>query len=159
MNKIVNKIKSYHKIIIILLILSIDYLIKSFILNNFTNYTKIKIFKILNIIFIKNYGLIFGLYENEKIWNYIFFNIVNIIFLIILILLIYYFYINKTLKKNFEIFMFISGFIGNTIDRIKYGYIIDFFDLHYKSLHFPTFNISDINIVFGYIIFFYKNYL
>ncbi|MCW5197643.1 signal peptidase II [Buchnera aphidicola] len=158
MNKIIFKIKKYHKIIIIILILFIDYLTKSFIFKNFQIYNKIKIFNILNIVYVKNYGFIFGWYAYKHIWNYILINTINIIFIIIMILFTYYYILNKNSKNYYSILFLTIGFIGNTIDRIKYGYIIDFFDLHYKYVHLPIFNISDICIIFGYI-FFLKNYI
>ncbi|CAL4319368.1 Lipoprotein signal peptidase [Buchnera aphidicola (Chaitophorus sp. 3695)] len=159
MNKIIFHIKNYNKIIIILLILFIDYLTKFLIFKNFKIYNKIKIFNILNIVYVKNYGFIFGWYEYKKIWNCIYINIINIIFIIIIIFLIYYFFLNNSSAKSYEILFIISGFIGNTIDRIKYGYIIDFFDLHYKYLHLPIFNISDVCIIFGCILCFFKKKL
>jgi signal peptidase II len=157
MNKIFYTINNNIEIIIIQLILFTDYITKSFILKNFKSYHEIKILNILNIIYVKNYGFIFGWYSYKKIWNYMFINLINIIFITIIIILIYNLFLKKNLKKYYEISFIISGFIGNTIDRIKYGYIIDFFDLHYKNLHFPTFNISDISIIFGCILLFFKN--
>ena len=36
-----------------------------------------------------------------------------------------------------------SGIIGNLIDRVRLGYVVDFFDFHWKTYHFPCFNIAD----------------
>ena len=43
----------------------------------------------------------------------------------------------------------LGGAIGNLIDRIRLGYVIDFIDWHYKNSHWPTFNIADIAICIG----------
>ena len=47
----------------------------------------------------------------------------------------------------------LGGAIGNLVDRIRYGYVIDFIDVYVKSggheKHWPTFNVADIAIVFG----------
>ena len=43
-----------------------------------------------------------------------------------------------------------GGALGNYIDRVRYGYVIDFLDLHYKSVyHWPAFNVADMAIVGG----------
>ncbi len=43
----------------------------------------------------------------------------------------------------------LGGAIGNLIDRVTYGYVIDFLDVYYKNWHWPTFNIADSAICIG----------
>ena len=43
----------------------------------------------------------------------------------------------------------LGGAIGNLIDRIAYGYVIDFLDVYYKTWHWPAFNIADSAICVG----------
>lgn len=45
----------------------------------------------------------------------------------------------------------LAGAIGNVIDRIRLGYVIDFFDFYYKDYHWPAFNIADSAICVGVI--------
>jgi signal peptidase II len=45
--------------------------------------------------------------------------------------------------------LMIGGSLGNVIDRIMHGYVIDFFDLHILNWHWPTFNIADSAICIG----------
>lgn len=47
--------------------------------------------------------------------------------------------------------LILSGAIGNAINRLYSGYVIDFVDLYIKSYHWPTFNIADMAICFGVI--------
>lgn len=42
-----------------------------------------------------------------------------------------------------------GGIIGNLIDRVTLGYVVDFLDFYYKSHHFPAFNIADSSICIG----------
>jgi signal peptidase II len=42
-----------------------------------------------------------------------------------------------------------SGAIGNTIDRLSYGYVVDFIDWHYAGWHWPAFNFADSFIMVG----------
>jgi signal peptidase II len=48
-----------------------------------------------------------------------------------------------------SISMILGGAIGNVIDRLCHGYVIDFLDVYYGSYHWPTFNIADSAIVVG----------
>ena len=43
----------------------------------------------------------------------------------------------------------LGGAIGNVIDRVLYGYVVDFLDFHYAGIHFPAFNVADCGISVG----------
>jgi signal peptidase II len=43
----------------------------------------------------------------------------------------------------------LGGAIGNVLDRILYGYVVDFLDFHLKGWHFPAFNVADSAITLG----------
>jgi signal peptidase II len=45
--------------------------------------------------------------------------------------------------------LIIGGALGNLIDRLVYGHVIDFIDVYYKTWHWPTFNIADSAITVG----------
>ena len=49
--------------------------------------------------------------------------------------------------------MIAGGAIGNVIDRVAHGKVIDFIDVHYKEYHWPTFNIADSFIFIGVLLF------
>jgi signal peptidase II len=46
----------------------------------------------------------------------------------------------------------LSGAVGNLIDRVAYGYVIDFLDVYYQNWHWPAFNIADSAITIGVIL-------
>lgn len=72
---------------------------------------------------------------------------------LMLIIIIYFFYYKKTMS-NLEMFslgLILGGGIGNMIDRILYSYVIDFVEL--KFINFPIFNVADIGITCGCILF------
>jgi signal peptidase II len=43
----------------------------------------------------------------------------------------------------------LSGAIGNVLDRMMYGYVVDFLDFHWSGMHFPAFNVADSAISVG----------
>src|SRR3954463_11019833 len=49
--------------------------------------------------------------------------------------------------------LILGGAIGNLIDRIMYGHVIDFLDFHVRSWHWPVFNVADSAICIGAILF------
>ncbi len=99
----------------------------------------------LNITYVHNVGAAFSILEGQR-WFFILTAIIvlNIIFI--------FFIKDKQLKKS-EIIVFsmlIGGIIGNLIDRILYGYVIDFIDVN--IFDFAIFNIADSFIVIAVIL-------
>ncbi|HHA18091.1 MAG TPA: signal peptidase II, partial [Methylophaga sp.] len=61
-------------------------------------------------------------------------------------------WLTKLAKTNMEaisVSLILGGAIGNVIDRIYFGYVIDFLDVYYGTHHWPAFNIADSAIVIG----------
>ena len=50
---------------------------------------------------------------------------------------------------GFALACILGGAIGNVIDRVLYGYVVDFLDLHWAGIHFPAFNVADSAISIG----------
>ena len=49
----------------------------------------------------------------------------------------------------FALALILGGALGNVIDRVLYGYVVDFLDFHYAGWHFPAFNVADSGITVG----------
>ena len=131
-----------------ILIVILDQFTKLFILNNY-KILENKDYFLFKLDFVKNYGAAFNLFSGSRI----FLSIISFIFSVILIHLI--------LKKNssniidlYSYSFILGGSVGNGIDRITQGFVIDFINLNFIS--FPVFNISDISINIGFIIIFYR---
>ncbi len=104
-----------------------------------------KDFLLFKLDFVKNYGAAFNLFSGSRI----FLSIISILFSIILIYLI----LRKNISTLYNLFSYsfiLGGTIGNGIDRIVRGYVIDFINLNF--IDFPVFNIADISINIGFII-------
>ncbi|MGA8390536.1 MAG: signal peptidase II [Burkholderiaceae bacterium] len=50
---------------------------------------------------------------------------------------------------SFALACILGGAVGNVIDRVLYGYVVDFLDFHWRGMHFPAFNIADSAITIG----------
>ena len=125
----------------------IDQIIKYVISNNIilnTNITIIdKFFYLTNV---HNDGAAFSILSG----NVIFLILMTIISLVV----IYFFFIkDKTTSKIEKVFisMLLGGIIGNFIDRLIHGYVIDYLETLIFNYHFPIFNFADICIVLGII--------
>ena len=49
----------------------------------------------------------------------------------------------------FSLSMILGGAVGNVIDRLMHGYVVDFLDFYWGSRHFPAFNVADMGITLG----------
>lgn len=94
--------------------------------------------------YVENRGAAFGILQHKRI----FFVIITLVIVMVLsfYLIKYYNSLNRLTKISFA--MLIGGAIGNLVDRIRFGYVVDF--ISFKLLggyDFPVFNIADIAIV------------
>ena len=134
--------------IISFIIVLIDFIIKLFIKNNFIVNESIEVINnFFYITYCKNYGVAWSLLSGKRIIP-----IITAIFVLIFI-----FFEIKKIKKldKFDIIgysLLTGGIIGNLIDRIFYGYVIDYLDFYIFNYNYPVFNFADICIVLGVII-------
>jgi signal peptidase II len=104
----------------------------------------------LNWTLVYNSGAAFSFLAQAGGWQRWFFTVVGIIAALIMIWLIR----KNTNQKIFSLALslVLSGAIGNVIDRIIYGAVVDFVDIHYMGWHWPAFNIADSAITIGVIL-------
>ncbi|QJC28032.1 signal peptidase II [Enterobacteriaceae endosymbiont of Plateumaris braccata] len=140
------KINNYLNIIFISIIIFIDLISKFFIFKKFNLYESYYINSHLNLYYINNYGIIFGVFGEQNKYN------LSIIFCNILILILLFYKNIKQKSINFMYSLVIAGLLGNLINRIINGFVIDFIDIHIGNLHYPIFNLADISIVIGIIL-------
>lgn len=120
-----------------------DQIIKYLIVSNFTLYKKNPIIEgFFNITYVQNRGAAWGILNN---------NIILLVVITVLALgLICSFIFKESNIKKLDIVLYgmlLGGIIGNFIDRIFRGYVIDFLDFIIFGYDFPVFNIADMLIV------------
>lgn len=134
-------------IIFIPLVVIIDIISKLLVSNNLLLSKSVTIIpNFFYLTYAHNYGGAWSIFENNTL-------AITIISFIVILGISYYVFKNKVTRK-IEIIgysLLLGGAIGNLIDRIIYGYVIDFLDFYILGYDFPIFNIADIGIVVGII--------
>jgi len=106
---------------------------------------------VLSLILAKNQGGAWGLFQNEnEALRRPFFLIVSVAAIIFIVSLYRKLHPGQTALK-WGLPLVLGGALGNFIDRIRFGYVIDFIDVYFKwwDFHWPTFNVADIAICVG----------
>ena len=110
---------------------------------------------LLDFTYIRNEGIAFGInFPGSKI------------FFIIFPILITFYLISLLKNKEFEdntsqiaLFLIIGGAIGNILDRIFRGYVVDFIDFHINGAHWYIFNVADASVTIGLLFLLYSSIL
>ena len=108
-----------------------------------------KDFLLYKLDFVKNYGAAFNIFSGSRV----FLTLISIFFSILLIYLIF----RKNTLNSFDLYSYsfiLGGTIGNGIDRIYKGFVVDFINLNF--INFPVFNIADISINIGFVFLLYS---
>ncbi len=98
--------------------------------------------------YVQNTGIAFSFLEGK---------VPFIIVMTVVVIFLVFQYIKDTDRCNLEDIcygMVIGGAVGNLVDRLVYGYVIDFLDVRILGYHFPIFNLADSFIVVGILILF-----
>ena len=109
----------------------------------------------INIDLIWNTGIGFGFLSTE---SSLFYNLVSALVGVVIVILCYFTIISKVTDKLIYAII-IGGAIGNFYDRLIFNAVPDFIDLHYDRYHWFTFNVADIFITLGIIIFLTNEFL
>jgi len=140
--------KNISLIIIFFSIILFDQLTKILVIKNFQLYESMSIFPLFNLTFVVNYGFAFGFLNNSSL------NQIIVICVIFLIIAYFLYLLFKTQDQffRFSLILVLSGAVGNFIDRVIHGFVIDFIDIYLGSYHWPAFNIADSSITLGFIL-------
>ena len=156
--------RSFFKFIIIALLITISDLaskelillyLENIAINNNISNPKIELLPFLNIIYVINRGISFGMFneiENAQL-------ILSLLQGSITVVIIFILYKSKDNYNNFAYSIIIGGALGNVIDRIINGGVADFIDLFYKQYHWPAFNLADSSIFIGVALIIFKELL
>lgn len=129
----------------IFVLILIDQVTKYFITANMKVYDSIVVIEnIFHLTYVRNFGAAFSILQNKKI----FFVVITVIVAMGIIFTIAKYSKGMHRAMLYSLALILAGAIGNLIDRIRLGYVIDFFDFRI----WPVFNIADMCVVCGCIL-------
>lgn len=130
------------------LVIIIDQLSKWIMASWLDLYERIAVVPFFNFTLAHNHGAAFSFLADAGGWQRWFFVVLAIVVSSILLVWM------KNLKPSAKLeaaalALILGGALGNVIDRVWHGYVIDFLDVYYGSYHWPAFNIADSAICIG----------
>ena len=143
--------KIIYFLLFIVVIISLDQYTKIKTLQYMLQHSEeLNLLPFLNLTLVFNSGVAFGIFKSFGQLVPHVFSFIGVTFGLGLIV---WAFLNK--KHYFAMSLISAGALGNAIDRIRLGVVIDFIDVYWQNLHWPAFNIADISICLGACIFLY----
>lgn len=132
------------------IIICLDQITKMYVHTHFTLHESISVIKdYFDITYIRNEGAAFGFLANTApTFRDIFFLSMPPIALLVILSILRSVPDDDILQISALSLVF-GGAIGNYIDRVRFGWVIDFLDFYYEKYHWPAFNVADMSIVLG----------
>jgi len=130
------------------LVISLDQASKWIVSSLFSLHETLVVMPYFNLTLAHNYGAAFSFLAGAGGWQRWFFIGLSLVISVALVVWL------KKLSSHAKleavsISLILGGAIGNVIDRIYFGYVIDFLDVYYGTYHWPVFNIADSAICIG----------
>ncbi|MBT3047063.1 MAG: signal peptidase II [Candidatus Thiodiazotropha sp.] len=137
-----------------LLVIVLDQASKQLAESALTLYESVRVLPFFDLTLLYNKGAAFSFLSDQGGWQRWFFIVLAIVVCIVLVGWLW------RLKREEQwvavaLSLIIGGAIGNVIDRILFGQVIDFLHFHYQQHYFPAFNVADSAITLGVIIMLY----
>ncbi|MEX1201034.1 MAG: signal peptidase II [Methylophaga sp.] len=131
-----------------LVIIIADQISKTVMVNWLDLYETVPVMPFFNLTLARNSGAAFSFLAGAGGWQRWFFVVLAAV--ISSVLIIWMRRLAQTAKlEAISLALIIGGAIGNVIDRLIYGYVIDFLDVYAGSYHWPAFNVADSAICVG----------
>ncbi len=108
----------------------------------------IPLMPLLNLTLVYNKGAAFGFLSTASGWQNLFFIGIALVATVVILYLLR----RMGTKDRFlaaALMLILGGAIGNLIDRLLYGHVVDFIDVYYGTWHWPAFNVADSAITVG----------
>lgn len=142
-------------ILLIALLIAVDQIVKGFVATRMDLFQSIELWQFIKLTYIHNTGAAFGILNGSRI--------LFVLFTAALLVLVALVWRKAWMKRYYcAVSLILGGALGNCIDRIFRGYVVDMFDLQFMD--YPIFNLADIFVVVGvilgavYYLWFYDKY-
>lgn len=131
-----------------LVVVLIDQLTKAFVLAGLVLYQPVPLIPGFNLTLVYNPGAAFSFLSKASGWQRWFLSaLAGVISIVLVVWLLRVPRGQTTLAAALALVL--GGAVGNLIDRVRLGYVIDFVDMYYRSWHWPAFNVADAAITVG----------
>ncbi|MFZ2198377.1 MAG: signal peptidase II, partial [Thermodesulfovibrionales bacterium] len=135
------KKRIYYSLLLISIIVLLDQATKYLARTYINPVESIELLPILNLVSVRNQGAAFGMFRSLGNNFFIAISFAAILFMLWVIV---------TAKEDYRIFSLLAGgAIGNLIDRLTLGYVVDFIDFTVSGHHWPAFNVADSALTLG----------
>ncbi|MEH6669666.1 signal peptidase II [Halopseudomonas sp.] len=138
------------------LIAASDQVVKWLVQQSMAYGESIPVTPFFNWVHVWNTGAAFSLFADGGGWQRYFLIAIAVVVSIVLIRLILQ---CRRRGEAIAYSLILGGAMGNLIDRIFRGYVVDSFDVYWRSWHWPAFNLADIAIVLGTVFFLYVSFI
>lgn len=129
----------------------LDQASKLLVVNTMQLHESIPLMPYFNLTYVHNTGAAFSFLSEAGGWQRWFFAVLAIVISAVLGVWLARLQKHETLLAV-ALALVLGGAIGNLIDRLAYGYVIDFLDVYYDTWHWPAFNIADSAITLGVVL-------
>ena len=129
------------------LVIILDQISKLWVGSHFVYGESLNVVGFFNLVLAHNKGAAFSMLNDAGGWQRWMFSIIAVVASV---------WITWLLRRHpqqklfcFALALILGGALGNLVDRISYGYVVDFLDFHWDNHHFPAFNVADSAITCG----------
>lgn len=136
---------------IALLVVGLDQATKLWVQGVMAPYQVIEILPVFNLTLTFNQGAAFSFLSDAGGWQRWFF--IALSSLVSLVLIVWLVRLGTEERRlAVGLALLLGGAVGNLIDRIAYGHVVDFLDFHWGGAHWPAFNVADSAITLGVVV-------
>ena len=139
-------------VLIVILIIIFDQWAKSLIIKNVMLYEVLPVNSFINITHQENAGAAFSILSNAGGWQRWFLSVLAICISVYIVFWLFRLRNQDQIILSIGLSLVLGGAIGNVIDRIQFGYVIDYIQVFIMGWPFPSFNIADASITVGAVI-------
>ena len=129
-------------------VLVLDQLTKVAAVDYFAQQMEVRLAPFLSLVMVHNTGAAFGFLSSASGWQNLFFIAIATIACGAILWMTARLE-SKDSLTTIALMLVLGGALGNVIDRLAHGYVIDFIDVHYQAWHWPAFNVADSAITIG----------
>jgi len=130
-------------------VILLDQATKAWIASAFALYDRVELLPVLDITRLHNTGAAFSMLAGASGWQRWFFIVLGVVVSLLLMRWLRRIRTPQQTLLAVGLSLVLGGALGNVIDRVWHGYVIDFIHVHWRDWYFPAFNVADSAITIG----------